>query len=231
MLENPEFRYAAAFENAVSCVTDSSSYIYLRENDYWFGRAGTWIEVLDRTLNGAGEETVVDIGAGRGDFLAAAKASRPNIRAVGLTVLGHPEQLDYGIEWVYGDLLRPDTWRPQNALTDGSVDLSVSNLTYHWLANPLLGLANNYGLLKPSGDMFVDSLVVSLDPQSSEAASTKITARLEPLLGRYSIADFELNANGKYEHVFHARGLHLAGGSVLNFDEFGLSDEGLLTLR
>lgn len=208
-------------------------FLYSSPDDYKFGKRGLRLPELAALVPESGKRppVVLDVGAGKGDFLAAFKSRRTSIRAIGLTVVAHSHQVDADISWVYGDLLRPDTWRPRNALTWGSVDLSVSRLTYHWLANPVRGLQINHRLLRRGGHMFVQNVEIKLEPRTSKRATELIVSQLRRNAGEHNTEQPNLQKTNRLQHTLILDAVHLRGGKPMDFSGLHLTEDGLLHLH
>jgi SAM-dependent methyltransferase len=132
------------------------------------------------TMPGRSPLTILDIGAGEGTFLQALRrGSRRPIRAIGFTAVRSDGPEPEGIEWVYGDFQRPETWESERPLEPESVDVAVSNLTFIHMVHPLGALENAVRLLRPGGRLFADFASIRLDPETAPAAAHVICATLD----------------------------------------------------
>lgn len=76
----------------------------------------------------AGVECVVELGAGEGCLASSIKAGLPDVRVVAVDLIGAPELLDDGVEWVQGNVL-------SEVYTVGPNTVVVANLFLHHLDN------------------------------------------------------------------------------------------------
>jgi len=81
----------------------------------------------------AGVECVVELGAGEGCLASSIKAGLPDVRVVAVDLIGAPELLDDGVEWVQGNVL-------SEVYTVGPNTVVVANLFLHHLDNEELVL-------------------------------------------------------------------------------------------
>jgi len=196
------------------------NYRYTPESDdYFFGGFiphGT--DVLGPVIWAADNNraSVLDLGAGKGTYLAKAiQAYGPDaIRPIGLTALAHPGQVDDRIDWVYGDIQRPNTWQPDDILLPESIDVAVSNLLFRNLVHPVRALANAIHLLKEGGEMFVDGIEIKLDPKTAQDAIGLIKQALDVNTGSYGYG-LHYDDQNLYQHVATIKELHF----VKNTDE------------
>ncbi len=155
---------------------------------------------------------ILDIGAGSGAFLADAadslEAQGIQGSLFGITAMEAGRLSRAAITWVFGDFLRPDTWRPKAPETE-SIDVAVSHLTFLHFADPLRGLKIALGLLKPGGELFVDDLVLQLKARNAEAAAAKYDQFLRSI-GEY---DSQELTDGSVV-ALRVKGLHAIKGSV-----------------
>jgi SAM-dependent methyltransferase len=133
------------------------------------------------TAPGDGPLTVWDIGAGEGTFLAeAATVTRRPIRPIGFTAArAESAVMDEKIEWVYGDIQRPETWQPQQALQPDSVDVAISGMTFMHLRDPLGALANAVRVLRPGGYLAVDCIPLTFIADTGEEAEAALHSALD----------------------------------------------------
>lgn len=234
MAYSPDNVYRQRFEAAQDYGLSTKMYYYSHPAEYMFGHGGPVGIGLVELLPDVAEEpaVVLDVGAGRGDYLAAVKDHYDDkVAAIGLTALAHKDQSNADISWVYGDLLRPDTWRPADQLNDGSVDLSVSRLTYHWLAHPLKALEINQRLLKPEGHLFVDVIQAHLDPATSIEVTGLVSESIEACAGAYNGGDYELNELHDGSHLLTIERVHMRGNTPVDFGKIALTGGELLALE
>jgi hypothetical protein len=76
----------------------------------------------------AGVECVVELGAGEGCLASSIKAGLPDVRVVAVDLIGAPELLDDGVEWVQENVL-------SEVYTVGPNTVVVANLFLHHLDN------------------------------------------------------------------------------------------------
>ena len=81
----------------------------------------------------AGVECVVELGAGEGCLASSIKAGLPDVRVVAVDLIGAPELLDDGVEWVQENVL-------SEVYTVGPNTVVVANLFLHHLDNEELVL-------------------------------------------------------------------------------------------
>ena len=81
----------------------------------------------------AGVKCVVELGAGEGCLASSIKAGLPDVRVVAVDLIGAPELLDDGVEWVQGNVL-------SEVYTVGPNTVVVANLFLHHLDNEELVL-------------------------------------------------------------------------------------------
>ena len=176
------------FETARSI--DKSYMHALCASDYYFGSIGHSGLDVARLIRGIDDPTVLDIGAGYGTFLRellAAESKKIKIeRAIGFTAVPSYRTIDNeGIEWVFGDFQRPDTWNPSDVIQPHSVDLAVSSLTFQHFAHPLAALESAFNVLRIGGHLLIDRMEVLADPSNIELVN-EIMGGLRPNLGEWA---------------------------------------------
>jgi methyltransferase family protein len=85
-----------------------------------------------------------------------------------------PEKED--VDYVYGDIHRPSTWKPSGVLKPEMADVIVSQYTFQHLVDPLTALKNTFAILKAGGNLWIDGLVLPLAPHS-QALTAEVLCR------------------------------------------------------
>lgn len=155
---------ALAGTSAVGVVTSAALYVYATRS----GKFVVWDRVLD-DLRLQGDETVLDVGCGRGAVLLAAAKRLPRGRAIGVD-LWHADQTDNSQQATLANAAAEgvaDRVEVRTAdmtalpLPDGSVDVVVSSLAIHNIAarsGRRQALDEAIRVLRPGGRLAVADL-------------------------------------------------------------------------
>jgi 2-polyprenyl-3-methyl-5-hydroxy-6-metoxy-1,4-benzoquinol methylase len=137
---------------------------------------------------------VLDIGAGKGLFLAAAhEAFGDSVELVGMNAENDEADPDVSgsasIQWVDGDFLRPNTWSDRSVHQREGFDLIVSLNTFYQFIDPVAAVARAHRMLKPNGSMFIERLALNLDPDVRNMTLSTITEFFEELDGKVAYVE------------------------------------------
>lgn len=155
---------ALAAASAIQILATAASYIYATRS----GKFHVWDRVLD-DLRLKGDETVLDLGCGRGVVLLAAAKRLPGGRAIGVD-LWRPDQTDNSQDATLANAVAEnvaDRIEVRTAdmaalpLDDESVDVIVSNLAIHNIPTPAgrrKALDEAIRVLRPGGRLAIADL-------------------------------------------------------------------------
>jgi SAM-dependent methyltransferase len=205
MLSSDAVERACADQFEIAIQLDRN-YVHAGDADeYCFGnRARSGMGVL-RLISDIEAPTVLDIGAGYGTFLREAMSYRSDeLRAIGFTAIQNDWTNGAGIEWVFGDFQRLETWSPDGTIQTGSIDLAVSSLTFQHFAHPLSAMSYAFDSLRVGGHLLIDQFEARIHPDYL-AASEIILQDLNSRLGSWGGAvykDTDSNTvNGEFLHL------------------------------
>jgi arsenite methyltransferase len=155
---------ALAGASSVGIAASAALYIYATRQ----GKFETWNRILD-DLRLRGDETVLDLGCGRGAVLLAAAKRLPRGRAIGID-LWRPDQTDNSPEATLANAALEDVAERIEVHTgdmtalpfaDASVDVIVSSLAIHNIATRAgrqLALSEAVRVLRPGGRLAIADL-------------------------------------------------------------------------
>lgn len=204
------------FETAVELV---DRYVHASHvDDYYFGFM-SGLALLSMIPETDDHAVVLDIGAGTGKYLnEIGEASIRPLKKIGIAAIKSKYMYQDGIEWVFGDFQRPDTWEPKHVLRQSSVDMAVSSLTFQHFADPIRALQNANRLMREGGNLFIDDIVIPIERTTARRTIDEIESQLHANEGSYGFG----SAYNETRHELKLANVHIQKQTETILDSIGI---------